>query len=116
AIEAYASLPFGLLVRTVWPRVIFRNHALVLRQDVDAEAPLGVKMGMGARAVIHAYQQQERSQRHRRKRVGRHAMNLAIEIHGDDGHARGKGSHRSAKFECTEAHAVPGFWWRDCLH
>src|ERR1035441_9349937 len=63
-------------------------------------------MSMGARAMIHANQQQQRIERHGSKRVGGHAMDFAFQIQSDDGHSCSEASHRLAKFGRAEAHCI----------
>jgi len=70
------------------------NSPLVRRQHIDPEAFSGVQMGMGSCAVVYAHQQQRWIERDGSECVGSHAMDLAIQVHGDDGHSRGKAPHR----------------------
>src|SRR5207302_926349 len=105
AIKTRPSLLLGVLVGVYWPRVIFGNHPLVLRQDVDSEALLGMQMSMGPRTMVDADQQQRRIERHGSEGIGGHAMDFALQVESDDGHSRGKASHRLSEFGWTQAHA-----------
>jgi len=87
-----------------WPGVVLGNSPLVRRQHIDPEAFSGVQMGMGSCAVVYAHQQQRWIERDGSECVGSHAMDLAIQVHGDDGHSRGKAPHRFSKFGWIEAH------------
>ena len=104
AVKARPGLNLGVLVGTLRTRVVLGNCLLVLAEDIDPEALLGVQMGMGAGAVIHTDQHQHGIERNRRERVGRHAVHLAVEVNGDDRHPGGEGSHRLAEFDWIQGH------------
>jgi len=89
---------FSMLMTALRTRIVVRNRPLVLAKHIDAEALLGMKMRMSAGAVIHAHQHQHGIQRNLGKRISRHAVNLAVEVYGDDRHPGGERSHRLAKF------------------
>ena len=105
AVKARPGFLFGALVGVYRPRIIFGNLPLVLGQNIDPEALLGVHVSVGAGAVVHADQQQQRIERHGGERIGGHAMDFALQIESDDGHARGEASHRFSKFGWAEGHA-----------
>jgi hypothetical protein len=81
---------------------------LILRQNVDPEALLGMQMRMGPRTVVDANQEQRGIERHGSKGVGGHAMDCALKVESDDGHSRGKAPHRFPEFGWTEAHSASG--------
>ena len=104
-----------MLVRALRTCVVLRNRPLILAEDIDPEALLGVQVGMGARGVVHADQHQHGVERNGCERIGGHAMNFAVEIHGDNRDPSGEASHSFAEFGVTQAHVVE-FLQRDCLH
>ena len=115
-LEARSSFFFSVFVGMDRPRVIFRNPALVLSQNIHSETLLGMQMGVGSSAPFHAHQHQRRIKRHRSKGVRGHAMHLALKIERENGHSRGKTSHCLAEFGCTDAHVVCEVSRRDCIH
>ncbi len=106
ALKAGAGLGFGVLVRALRTRIVFRNRPLILAQHVHPEALLGVQMSMSPRAVIHAYQHQHGIERDRGERVGGHPVNFTVEIHSDDRDPGGEASHRLAKVCSVQAHVL----------
>src|SRR5579864_2533078 len=98
AVKTRAGFGFGMLVTALRTGVVVRNRPLVLAKHIDAEPLLGMEMGMSAGAVIDADQHQHGLERNGRKRISRHAVNLAVEVYGDDRHPGGEGSHGLAEF------------------
>src|SRR5579885_2151580 len=50
------GLRLGILMRSFRTRVVLRDRLLILTENVDPEALLGMHVGVGARAVIDADQ------------------------------------------------------------
>src|SRR6266576_3491504 len=103
-VKARAGFGFGMFMTALRTGVVVRNCPLVLAKHIDAEALLGMQVGMGAGAVIHADQHQHGIERHGSKRISRHAVNLAVEVYGDDRHPGGEGSHGLAEFGRIQGH------------
>ena|ERR1700733_12240176 len=108
AVKARSSLRFGacifgrLSVRHAC--VVFGNGTLVRRENVYPEPLSGVKMGVSARAVVNANQQQLRIEGDGCECIRGHAVNFAIQVNRHDSHTGGEASHRLSEFEWTDAH------------
>src|SRR5208283_2136767 len=103
-VKTCAGLGFSMLVAAIRTRVVFRNCPLVLAQHIDAEALLGVQMGMGARVLIDAYQHQQWVERYRGKCIGGHAVDFAFQVDRDDGYPGGEAAHGFAEFRRIQSH------------
>ena len=90
AVEARSGFGFGVFMRAFRTGIILRNGSLILAQHIDPKALLGMQMRVRARAVVDANQHQHGIERHRGKRVGRHAVDFAIEVDRNDGDPGGK--------------------------
>jgi len=102
--EARSGFGFGVLVGTVGAGVVLGDGALIFAEDVDAEAFFGMQMGVSAGVVIDADQDQQRVERDRGEGVGRHAVDLALEVYGDDRHPGGEGAHGAAEVGSGQDH------------
>jgi len=98
SIKMGASFGFRMLVSAFRTRIVLRNRSLVFAEHIDAETLFRMQMVVGARAVVDTNQHEHGIQRHRSKRVGRHTVDLAVEVYGDDCHPGGEGSHSFAEF------------------
>lgn len=97
---------FGQRRVTVRARIVFRNRALLVREHVDPKPLSRLQMRMRSRLMVHAHQNQKRIERHRRKRVRRHALDRAFMVHGDDGHPGGEASHGAAELFLLCVHSA----------
>ena len=104
ALKPRPSFLLSVLVRALRAGVIFRNRPLLVAQHIDPESFLGVQMRVRPRGVIHTHQHQHGVERHRGECIGRHAVHLAIEVHGDDRHPGGEAPHRSSKLGRIQSH------------
>ena len=97
AIEPSTRLGLGMLMGALGAGIVFGDRALIFTEHIDPKSLFGVKMRVRTRAVIDADQRKHGIERNRRKRVGRHSMDFAIEVDGNDRDPSGKGSHRLAE-------------------
>jgi hypothetical protein len=112
AIETGASLNLGAVVSALGAGVVVRNRSLTFLKHVDAEALLGVEMGVGACGMIHADQDEHGIERDRGEGVGRHTMNLTmtlafevtLDVDRDDRHPGGETAHSCAEFGSVQTH------------
>ena len=56
SVKSGTHLGFSMLMTALRTRIVVRNRPLVLAKHIDAEALLGMKMTMGAGAVVDADQ------------------------------------------------------------
>lgn len=97
---------FGLFTsRNLYrPSIILRYWALIFCQNVNPESLSRMQMGMRACAAIHAHQQKQRIERYGSQRIGGHAVNFAVQVHGDDADSGGESSHRFSEVSLIQTH------------
>lgn len=98
AVKSCACFSFGVLVASLRTSIVFRDGPLIFTENVNSETLLGMQVGVGPGAVVHANQHEHGIQRNRSEGVGRHAVNFAIEVYGDDRDPGGEGTHAFAEF------------------
>lgn len=103
-VKTSASLDLGILNVTLGTGVIFRDPSVVLTQNIDPKTLLGMKMSMRTRRVIHANQYQHGIERDGGEGIGRHPVNLAIQVDGDNGDSSSEAPHCFAKLGRIQAH------------
>jgi len=55
-VKPSAGFGLGFFMGALRTRVVLRNRALVLTQNIDAEPLFGMQVGVCARGVVHANQ------------------------------------------------------------
>lgn len=108
SLEARPGFRFGFLVGSLRTGIIFGNSPLILTKNIDPKTFLGMKMSMGAGAVVDANQYQHGVERYGGKCVGGHAMDLAIQINGNDRYPGGERPHGFAELALVQAHLWDG--------
>lgn len=103
-IEARARFGLSVLVRALPPRIILRNRAVLLGENINAKPLLGVQMRVRARAMVHTHQYQHRIERYRGEGVGGHAVDLAVEVDGNNSDPGRESAHRFSKIRWIQAH------------
>jgi len=59
-VEARSGFRLSALVDPLWTRIVLGNRPLILAENIDTEALLGMQMSMGPGTVVDAYQYQHR--------------------------------------------------------
>ncbi len=108
AIEMRPRLPFGMAMVLGRARIVFRNDALIFRQNIHSKPLLGMQMSVGAGALVDADQYQRRIERDGTERVRGHAVHFALVVHCNHRHSGRKAAQGAPEFCLSNGHLKAG--------
>lgn len=103
-VKTRSGLRLRVLMTPFRARIIFGNPPLIFAKHVYPKPFLGMKMPMRPGAVVHANQHQHGIQRHRRKSIRGHAVNLAVQVKRDNRDPGCEATHGLSELSTIQGH------------